>query len=101
MDQSNQGHTPWRSFRIPLRVVDRVYGRDNADNAGDDMVSALRQVSDARHRYRFHIDTGHSNPWYHALVFEVEALPESSCVSLAELLAGLGLVEPPDSTRLD
>lgn len=90
-----------RSIRIPLRVIDRVYGSDNADVAGDDIVNALREVSDypGQFRYRYEEDASHPNPWYHALVFTIETpaweppISDATYSRFLGLLAGLGLVE--------
>lgn len=92
-----RGHTNspnWRSIRVPIRVVERVYGRDNHDNAGDDMVYALRQVSEwpDQYPYRFAYDTAHPNSWYHAMVFEVDGVPLPVLERLIELLVIQGLI---------
>jgi len=90
-------HPPvgWRSIRIPLRLVERVYGRDMVDVAGDDILHALRQVSDYpdQHKYRFEIDASHTNPWYHALVFNVENMSDTKYAIFTDLLAMRGLSE--------
>jgi len=80
-------------------VIDRVYGRDNVDNAGDDLVSLLRQVTGKCGRYRFSLDTKHPNPWYHELVFEVDGLPNTASETLTERLAGLGLIEVRETVQ--
>jgi hypothetical protein len=79
---------------VRLRVVERAYGRDNNDNAGDDMVYALRRVSEwpDQFRYRFSYDTEHPNPWYHTMVFEVEGVPNLAFARLVVLLVEHGLV---------
>jgi hypothetical protein len=58
------------------------------------MMAALRQLSiwPDQHRGRFSLDTAHPNSWYHAIVFEVEDLPEPLYTQLIAALAGLGLV---------
>ena len=83
----------WRSLRIPLRVVERVFGRDADDLAADDVAYASNRVSEwpGQYRYRIGYDTAHPNPWYHALVFEVEGLPDSVFVRLTELLVERGM----------
>ena len=91
-----QGQTPvprWRSVRVPLRVVERIFGRGNDDNAGDDMAFALNRVSEWPGQYGCHFtyDTAHPNPWYHSLVFEVEGVPDSVFARLVELLTEDGM----------
>ena len=86
---------PRRTARIPLRMIERAYGRDNAEGAADDVVYALRTISSDPDEfpYRFEIDHSHANPWYHAMVFEVERMPDRDYERFIALLAGLGLVE--------
>src|SRR5438094_9984717 len=88
MGHKRHSHLQWRSIRVPLRLVERAYGRDNHDNAGDDIVYALRQVSEwpDQFRYRFDFDSSHPNPWYHAMVFEVEGMPDTVYATLVGLL---------------
>jgi len=76
-----------------LRVIERAYGSEH-DNAGDDMAYALHQVSEWRdqYRHRFSFDSTHPNPWYHAMVFEVEGIPDSVYARLVAEMAELGLV---------
>jgi hypothetical protein len=95
LGRDGQPPLQWRSIRVPLRLVERAYGRDNVDNAADDIVAALRQVSDSSDQfpYRFGIDTSHPNPWYHAMIFDVEGMPEPAYARFVELLAELRLVE--------
>lgn len=85
----------WRATRIPLRLIDDVYGKDNYDNAGDDVAYALTQVSDypKQYRSRFEFDTSHVNPWYHVMIFEIEGLPDSVYARFLALIAELGLAE--------
>ncbi|ADB14960.1 hypothetical protein Psta_0265 [Pirellula staleyi DSM 6068] len=93
-------HQPkWKSIRVPLRVIESVYGRDNFDNAGDDMGDDLRELSDwpGQYRCRFNFDTVHPNPWYHALVFEVEGVPDPVIARLVEMLIGRGLIPSSDT----
>ena len=84
-----------QTVRIPLRVIEAVYGRDNHDNAGDDIILCLRQAADYRnqHKYSFDFDTTHTNPWYHAHVITINGISEEHYNHLIELLAGYGLRE--------
>lgn len=94
MSFDRQAGSRWRSVRVPLRVVNRVYGNDEVDTAGDDMVAALRQLSawPDQYRARFSLDTAHPNSWYHSIVFEVENLPEPLYTQFVAALTSLGLV---------
>ncbi len=87
-------------IRIPLRVIEGIYGRDNLDNAGDDISYAIRQVSEwaDEYRYRFDFDHSHPNPWYHAMVVSIDDFPDSVRAKLAVLLAELGL-DPNGTTE--
>ncbi|GHU18326.1 hypothetical protein FACS189475_03610 [Betaproteobacteria bacterium] len=66
----------WWATSIPCRIVERVYGSGNFDDAGDDLIDASRLVSDYpnQFRHRFNFDTSHPNPWYHAMIFEIEGI---------------------------
>ena len=85
----------WRSTSIPCLTIERVYGSGNFDDAGDDLVSALRIVSDYpdQYRSRFNFDSTHPNPWYHSMVFEIEGIPESTYERFVEQVAALGLAD--------
>ncbi|WP_165071008.1 hypothetical protein [Paludisphaera rhizosphaerae] len=87
----------WRAIRIPYRTIRRVYGSDNLDDAGDDLVYALRIVSEYpnQFRHRFSTDSSHDNPWYHELIFEIEGIPEPTYDRFVEEIAALGLLETP------
>lgn len=80
-------------IRIPLRVIERMYGRDNLDNAGDDIVHAIREVSKwpDQYKYRFDFDSTHVNPWYHAMVVSIDDFPDWILAKFMPLLAELGL----------
>ncbi|QBH98036.1 hypothetical protein EKN56_17535 [Limnobaculum zhutongyuii] len=69
----------WRTIRISLSQIERIYGHGNFDDAGDDLVCALREVSgvtDVEHRCQVDIDSSHVNPWFHAFIFKVADLSE-------------------------
>ncbi|PQO34609.1 hypothetical protein DTL21_13950 [Bremerella cremea] len=80
-------------IRIPLRRIEQRYGKDNHDNAGDDMVCCLRQVSKADAKYSFSFSTDHPNPWYHTLDFTFEGINETEYMKLIKLLSTHGLTE--------
>ncbi len=82
-----------RVVRFPFRDIERVYGTDNADNAGDDIVFCLREVSEYinQFKYEFTHDNSHTNPWFHAMVFTIEGMSDSLYTRFLEQLAGLGL----------
>ncbi|QDU93907.1 hypothetical protein Pla8534_16920 [Lignipirellula cremea] len=80
---------------MPLRIIERVYGADNSDNAGDDIVHALSQISDykGQYRYRFDRDCAHSNPYFHVMVFEIEGISDDAYGRFSDRLVELGIVE--------
>lgn len=86
----------WRNVSIPLRKVDEVYGRDNHDNAGDDLVYFLRTVFEYpdQYRYRFAFDTAHPNPWYHTIDFEIEGISDTAYDLLVEKIVAAGILDP-------
>ncbi len=85
----------WRSIAVPLRVIKQIYGLSQNDNAGDDMINALQEVSEwpQQYRYRFAYDTTDPNPWFHTMIFEAEGLPDSVFARLVELLREHGLAQ--------
>lgn len=91
----------WRTTRIPVRVVERIHGKGNFDDAADDLVHALRLVSDFpdQHRYRFEFDTTHPNPWYHTMIFKIEGISDSSYERFVDKVAALGLSEASGTTE--
>ncbi len=82
------------TIHIPLRVIKHKYGVGNLDVAGDDIVNALREVSDFpnQFKYRFDLDACNTNLWYHTLVFSIEAMPDSNYAHFMRRLIELGLV---------
>lgn len=62
-----------QEFRIPLRVVDAVYGSDNRDNGGDDILYCICSAFDfpEQCKIEFAFDREYENPWYHAMVYTV------------------------------
>jgi hypothetical protein len=84
-----------QTIRIPLRLIDRAYGPDNFDEAGDDLVNALQEVSDYPKQFRceFAFDSSHVNPEYHALVFSIDGIPEPTYARFLWRLADLGLMD--------
>jgi hypothetical protein len=80
-------------IQIPLRRIDQQYGKDNHDNAGDDMVYCLRQASDVDATYDFAFSTDHPNPWYHTFDFTVGRISDATYDRLIKLLATYGLTE--------
>ncbi len=88
----------WRSLWLRLGQIERVYGSGNFDDAGDDIVAALRQVSDYpnQHRYLFETDLSHPNPWYHVLIFENEGISDPVYGRFFEQVVGLSLINFSD-----
>ena len=83
----------WRSYRIPTRLIEEVYGRGNFDDAGEDIVDALREVSEFadQYSYRFEFDSTHVNPWYHFMVFAIDGIPDLVHGQFIARLAELGI----------
>lgn len=83
----------WRSVRIPLRVIESVYGRGNFDDAGDDIIHAVRTVSAYPDQFRckFGNDLSHPNPWYHAMTCEIEDIPAPEFERFVARLTDLGI----------
>jgi hypothetical protein len=87
-----------RAIRIPLHTIQARYGQDNFDDAGEDLVEALGQVSNFPHQFRcrFEFDTSHPNPWYHAMLFQVKGIPDLAYRQLVEHVRSLGLLDSLD-----
>jgi hypothetical protein len=96
---SRYSRPEWRAIRIPIRSIEHVYGDGNLDDAGDDLVYALRLVSDYpdQFRYRFDLDSAHPNPWYHSMVLEVEGISDSAYARFLAKVAALGLAKASGS----
>jgi hypothetical protein len=85
-----------QAIRIPCRIIETIYGSGNFDDAGDALITALRNVSDYpsdQYRYHFEFDSAHPNPWYHMMVFKIENIPDPTYAKLVEQVTALGLVE--------
>jgi hypothetical protein len=83
----------WRAIYIPCRSVERVYGSGNFDDAGDDLSAILNLVCEypEQYRCRFDFDCSHSNPWYHAMIFEIEGISDSTYEQPVGKVIALGL----------
>lgn len=59
-------------IKIPIRSIERSYGKDCLDSAGDDIVFCLAQVEEypGQLSFSFGIDSSHENPWYHFLIYK-------------------------------
>ncbi|MGL5389548.1 MAG: hypothetical protein ACRDCA_27480 [Serratia sp. (in: enterobacteria)] len=83
----------WRTIRISLLQIEGVYGHGNFDDAGDDLVYALREVCaaiDVGQRCQVDIDSSHNNPWFHAFIFKVADL---SAEEYAMLISRIRVLE--------
>jgi hypothetical protein len=85
----------WRKICIRYSTIEDCYGSGNFDDAGDDIVAALKSLSDYPEQYscRFGQDCSHDNPWYHVMVFEVEGISEDHYQQLIQRMTALGLKE--------
>lgn len=89
----------WRKVSIPLRKIDEVYGRENYDNAGDDLVYFLSTMFEYpdQYRCRLEFDTAHPNSWYHTMDFEIEGISDAAYDLLVEKIVAAGLLDPAAS----
>lgn len=73
----NRGTRDSLELQIPYRSIERMSGRDSADEAGDEIVECIRQLEDHPHQfsYAFDQDLTHTNPWYHCLIVRVCGIP--------------------------
>lgn len=86
---------PPPTIRMPIRLIEAVYGAGNFDDAGDDIFETLNGLSSRPQQFRFGIefDCVHANPWYHAMVCQCEALPIGVYMRLRSALEKKGLLE--------
>jgi hypothetical protein len=84
----------WRSFSIPLRVIEDIYGSGNFDNASDDIVAALCEVSEypCPFQIELDIDSTHQNPWFHVFIFKDTDIPDSIYEQFLNKLKQRGLL---------
>lgn len=82
-------------FRLPVRLIEARFGAGNFDDAGDAVAAWLRDWSGGEDRYRigYEFDSGHDNPWFHALALSIEGLPAPLCERLRRRLAQEGLAD--------
>lgn len=78
-------------FRLPIRLIRERFGGDNFDDAGDWVDGWLRDRGERRYRIEYSFDTGHGNPWFHAMVMRIEGLPDAVGEALRRRLAEEGL----------
>lgn len=80
---------------IPLRTIDKAYGPDAVDDAGDDAVYCLRSASDYVDQYKleFALDASHPNSWYHTVGYVVQGITRQHYERFVELLSSYGQVE--------
>lgn len=86
---------PPQNLRMPVRMVEDVYGAGNFDDAADDMVAMVRGMSPQYDQcIAFDMDSSHPNPWFHAMVCLCDGLPAPAFVQLRCMLKIKGLLEP-------
>lgn len=85
----------WRSTRLPLRIIERVYGAGNFDDAGEEIADALEQISDykGQYRYRFDFDSKHANPYFHVMVIDIEGISDDAYARFIDKLIELAVIE--------
>ncbi len=91
MTEINKNH--WRKIVIPFRIIDKVYGADNYDNAGDEIDYCITQIEEYPGQYvsKFELDTSHDNPWYHSMEIKVRDIPSIKFNALVKLIKELKL----------
>lgn len=77
---------------IPIRLLEDVYGKDNLDDAGDDLAALLKSSVTTAVTVDFDLDTAHPNPWFHTLVMRIDGLDATDHQRLQVMLAHRGLI---------
>lgn len=94
MGQSRKWNlSPYRTVRIPLRVVNQVYGADSLDVFGDDMVNRIVELEEYPQQFRieFTFDNSSENPWFHAIVLNIYEMDQANFERFVETLNELKL----------
>ena len=101
--QSYQPYPPPRDFvfKLPLRLVEPVFGRDNFDDCGDWardwLAEYLAEHPPVQPGFRLVVncdfETEHPNPWFHTLNYTAR-LPDAQVARLfQQALKGKGLLD--------
>ena len=80
-------------IQIPLSSIDDVYGKDNFDNAGDDIIEILNSISDYKNQFKISFDFSaeHSNPFYHSLDVKITNITNEQFIKVVKLIEKLKL----------
>ncbi|MDL5035630.1 hypothetical protein [Comamonas resistens] len=92
---------PSFTFKLPLRLVEAVFGCGNFDDCGDWlqdwMAEYLAEHPPSRSGYRLMLDcdfeTVHPNPWFHTLNYTAQLPDERLARLLEQALRGKGLLD--------
>ncbi|QQQ01927.1 hypothetical protein [Lysobacter enzymogenes] len=78
-------------FRLPIRLIRERFGGDNFDDAGDWVDDWLRDRGERRYRIEYSFDAEHVNPWFHAMVMQIDGLSDAVGEALRRGLVEEGL----------
>ena len=79
-------------IKIPIRLVEEIFGKENYDDAGD-AVLALLDGSDYLSRFSiaWSFECEHANPWYHTMNLNVDGLSDFKFEDLKTKITLLGI----------
>ena len=88
-------------FKLPLRCVEAVFGRDNFDDCGDWvrdwLAEYLAEHPPAQTGYRLAVncdfETSHPNPWFHTLNYTARLTDAQVARLLQQALKDKGLLD--------
>lgn len=91
-------YRPWQpaptfTFKLPLRLLEAVFGRDNFDDCGDWLQGWLAEHQVDQPRLACDFETAHANPWFHTLNFTVQLPDAQVAQQLVLALKDRGLLD--------
>lgn len=81
----------YQLYLFALRDLERMFGAQEFDVAGDFILSCVALSGADRVNSRFHFDTSHPNKWYHYLGLSISGLTEKQAVEFEHALVEAGL----------
>lgn len=84
-----------KTIYIRLALIEKLYGRGNFDDAGDELLAYLNEVADFYGEYvaEFLFDTSHINSYFHTLNVIINEIDEEKYRQFIEKVTALGLIE--------